>query len=743
MAGPGGLGAGTTPVSRFHQPGALNSLLAGLRGMDLERTPKGRYPDSSSHRRSHLATPRDQIQTGAPRLAVPQGAARYLGACGQLLGSMLPPLMTAMLDRAGEALRDLADRPADAQLHRSYLDAGRILSQQSKDIQLNFFRVLRTGATETLLPPSDPNPIQNMEPDSQELSLLQDVELEESLAIGNLTTKAESRYRPELLEMRFHLAHLLARERLSERSNPYGPFAICEAFRRALVLAHELEPPIRLTVYKLFDRHLMDRLGDFYKGCVALAVAEGHVPGSGVAQLLWRGGQGATMRGARSSAAGVGLPPTVTLPFEALQGLLALQRSDSSTGSAGRIQIQTSELLAVLSNLGVQTLAAGPVTGDHLRSDLSQALAPAGSEAPSLAREDEDTLDLVFLFFEHLLQGNNLPDPIKVLIARLQIPVAKLALLDKTFFTDQGHPARRLLNHMGLAAVGWGEDDDRGPDSLYGMIERVVERLILDYDGDPVLFAQMDRYFAAFIAREETQSRRIEAHALAQLGAPTADSEPHNLANLAEDILARYAKAPPVIESILREGWQPAMLAIYRTSGTDSSAWRRGLELADRLLWSVQPKVDAEERRQLLRRIPEILRGLRAQLAAGGSDQRQLARWFRDLQTLHLGVLQGETALPAPLGGGQPGATQSDALVVGSWVELSREDGGRLRFKVAWISPERGHYVFVDRRGRRGPELGRGELRALLERGVARVLGDGREPIADRALHALLARLAG
>jgi hypothetical protein len=691
-----------------------------------------------------VTTQHDQAQPSARSDLLPQRAERYLGACGQLLGSILPPLMTTMFDRADEALYDLADKSTNTHLYTSYLDAGRILRQQQQDIQLNLFRVLRLGAASALIPPPASSPSPRAEPDSQELSLLQDAELEESLAIGNLTTKAESRYRPELLEMRFHLGRLLDRERLPERSNPYGPFAVCEAFRRALVLAHQVEPPIRLVVYKLFDRHVMDRLGDFYKGCVALAVADGHIPGSGFAHLLRRGGQArVAAAGTAVMSSGAGLPRTVTLPFEALQGLLALQRPADPSEPAGQIRVQTTELLAVLSTLGIHAMSQGAVTSDALRSGLTSALSGRGTDAPALAREDEDTLDLVFLFFEHLLQGNDLPDPIKSLIGRLQIPVAKLALLDKTFFSDQGHPARRLLNHMGQAAVGWSEDDDRGPDSLYGMIERVVERLILDFDGEPALFAQMDRYFVAFIAREESHSRSLEARAVAQLGTPPPESEQRSVSNLVEEVLARYPLVPPVVESILREGWEPAMLATYHTSGTDSTAWRRGLELAERLLWSVQPKLDAEERRQLLRRIPEILRGLRSQLAGGGSDQRQLARWFRDLQTLHLGVLQGDLAPSSPASPGLSEDPAAGALAIGSWVELQRDDGGRARLKVAWVSPEGGRYLLVDRRGRRGPELGRGELRALLEQGLARVLGDGQEPIADRALRSVLAQLAG
>jgi hypothetical protein len=174
--------------------------------------------------------------------------------------------------------------------------------------------------------------------------------------------------------------------------------------------------------------------------------------------------------------------------------------------------------------------------------------------------------------------------------------------------------------------------------------------------------------------------------------------------------------------------------------------------MADRLLWSVQPKADAEERRQLLRRIPEILRGLRAQLGGSACDQRQLSRWFRDLQTLHLGVVQGEPEARGPVGtevnasrGAAEGTRLSGStalqLVLGGWMELTRDDGAKTRLKLAWQSPDGENFLFVDRRGRRGPDLTRKELETLRERGLVKVLAQEREPIADRALRSVLGRL--
>ena len=685
-------------------------------------------------------------------------ARHYVGECARLLDTAIPPLMTALFDKVDDALYDLADKSTSNGLHTVYFDAMRIIRKQRNAIQLNFLRLLRQGADQVAAGFLKCDPSSSPDPSSQDFGLVQDAELEEILAIDNLVSKADSRYRGDLMEMNHYLGGLLDRDSLDGRCNPFGPYAICEAFRGALDTAQQLEPPIRLVLYKLFDKNVTDRLGDYYTGCVKLALAGGHRSGAGFAHLLHRGTGAAATAGGTSAATAPEpapvpepeLPQTLSLPFETMQELLGRQRPPDSggRGRAGRVTLQTSELLAVLSNLDAVAVGQEALTPVALRASLAAILGSRSDEVRGLAPRDEDTLDLVFMFFEHLLQGNALPDPIKVLIGRMQIPVAKLALLDKGFFSEQGHPARQLLNHIGEAAVGW-SDDDRGPDSLYGMIERVVERLILDYDGDPGLFARLDRYFVAFIAREQNRARATEAQSIAQAATRMPDAEYRAVAAALDACMARYPQVPPAVESILREGWQPAMLVAYRSERPDSAAWQAGLELADLLLWSVQPKTDAEQRRQLLRRIPELLRSLRSQLSGGGCDQRQLARWFKELQTLHLGVLQGEASGPVspapakiPAPARIPETVVTPSLPLGSWVELRKDDGGRLRLKVAWVSPDGADYVLVDRHGRRGPDLTREELSVQLEEGRAALLGDRAEPIADRALRSVLRRLA-
>jgi len=57
---------------------------------------------------------------------------------------------------------------------------------------------------------------------------------------------------------------------------------------------------------------------------------------------------------------------------------------------------------------------------------------------------DAMTLDIVAMLFDYILDDRNIPDAMKALIGRLQIPVLKVAMLDKTFFSQKNAPCPQV-----------------------------------------------------------------------------------------------------------------------------------------------------------------------------------------------------------------------------------------------------------------------------------------------------------
>ena len=83
--------------------------------------------------------------------------------------------------------------------------------------------------------------------------------------------------------------------------------------------------------------------------------------------------------------------------------------------------------------------------------------------AKAIDRAESDAIDIVSMLFDFILGDKTLPDRLKALIARLQIPMVKVAILDDSFFSKNAHPARQLLNELAYAASG--ADEDSGSNS--------------------------------------------------------------------------------------------------------------------------------------------------------------------------------------------------------------------------------------------------------------------------------------
>ena len=105
---------------------------------------------------------------------------------------------------------------------------------------------------------------------------------------------------------------------------------------------------------------------------------------------------------------------------------------------------------------------------------------PLGAKANQL---ESMTIELVAMLFDFIFETKDLPDSIKALIGRLQIPVLKAAMLDGAFFSKKSHPSRLLVNALAQAGIGWsptmGHDDP-----LYRKIESIVHRILDEFTDD-------------------------------------------------------------------------------------------------------------------------------------------------------------------------------------------------------------------------------------------------------------------
>src|SRR5207302_253270 len=132
----------------------------------------------------------------------------------------------------------------------------------------------------------------------------------------------------------------------------------------------------------------------------------------------------------------------------------------------------------------------------------------------------------------------------RAIFGRLQVPVLKAAMLDRTFFSDRAHPARRLLER--LASGGVGSTSSKGYRIAFeGISARVVDTICRDYGVDIAVFDHADREIAAFLDTEQSDVTRELGHDIeAALSAEASDQHGAHARALVRDRVAGL-RLPP------------------------------------------------------------------------------------------------------------------------------------------------------------------------------------------------------
>lgn len=386
------------------------------------------------------------------------------------------------------------------------------------------------------------------------------------------------------------------------------------------------------------------------------------------------------------------------------------------------------------------------------------------------------TVDIIATLFDFIFDDTSVADPIKALVGRLQIPVLKVAMLDRTFFSSKAHPARRLLDGISRAAIRCGPHAGHD-DPLYARIAEIVERLQNEFIQDTSLFDLLCVELEAFLEGQEAAAddRAVQAVSL------VAEQEQHELAALAADqVLASWLAMPlpAAVTDLLNHEWRKLLIR-HHLSG-DDIAWGVAMSTVGELVASVQPQPDVQSRKRLAARLPTLVRRICEGLdKLQVTDDRRLALTDQ-LFTLHAAVLRG--AAPAAVANARPilpaaepvaaqiaseridcGETHLDRIFLspgtapprsertdhaqslvaglrrGDWLEFENPESDPVRYRLSWISPQRGILLLTNPQSPRAMSVSPDALALKIERGEATILSV--EPMFDRAVNRALETL--
>jgi hypothetical protein len=227
-----------------------------------------------------------------------------------------------------------------------------------------------------------------------------------------------------------------------------------------------------------------------------------------------------------------------------------------------------------------------------------------------------------------------------------------------------------------------------------------------------------------------------------------------------------------------------ALTHVHLNEGEGTPAWQQLVLTMEDLLWSVEPKVQSDDRKRLVTLLPGLLKNLQIGLLRAGMTDERRDSFLGALVDCHAAAvkagLRGLAALPgyperAPPPDFAPAPSIERAVVPagdlqveeirlrtprvkgavrnvftrtgiwtnldrGTWVEFRNGNSVPVRARLTWISPQKGVYLFTNALGAGNAiSISPEALAEQLRRGEARLLDSA--PLVGRAVDSMLANL--
>jgi hypothetical protein len=530
------------------------------------------------------------------------------------------------------------------------------------------------------------------------LSLVDFDQMEEQMMVDRIASRirnaADSSYTP----LTQRIARALNMPALGDRENPFHPLRYCRALGDAVDKVG-FKGDERKTVVKAFDAALQAPLVTMYAELnkqleeqgvqeVAAAAFRNTVAGfrntmAGTGRVTQAGQVTGTITGATAeqllsalyhrmqvNPAGVGsgaapaMMPASAAMFERVDATPSSASGFPITGSAGAVPIapgvpvqfaaiepallasinEVQRLNALATMTGRNGAAAAAISErdeHHLRQHVAD---------KATRQVDKLTIELVGMLFDRIHQDKHIPAEIKTALSRLQFPIMKVALADAELFVSPVQPARRLMDRIASTAVGWlpeGEENVR----YLAEVNKAINTVLVAINEGPAIFEKALDEFEKYLSEERVRDDDPVTRAKRALE----EAETREVMAINAAIGIRRAFDGVQIESYLRdfllEVWVKVLVAATLRERTQPDFARKFRDAVSDLIWSVQPKINPDDRKRLVKTIPAVLNTLREGLQLIDLPSTQMQEFFGKLMASHA---QAVKALEVAYGTGAP-----------------------------------------------------------------------------------------
>ncbi|MCX7553616.1 DUF1631 domain-containing protein [Marinicella sp. S1101] len=705
----------------------------------------------------------------------------------------LKPTIRDYYDKLDDSLFDMAEKAENNELQTHYFEAMREVRKKkdlmvrkfSENVQAVFkefkkgnFNYFEEGTTA------------DSESELDGLSLVDEKELDQKLAATNLTDKANTFLHQHLFALEKRFALLAGGSEVKMNQVPVSPAVIVSSF--ANTFNHlNIDDTVYIIMLKLFERSLIQNLVIPYQDINNLLINEGILP-----NLKFRISRQTGSSGPAPQADGPlsqeelveQMVPAEPMPssvpvtdnqYQAIAQAMAQRHANMSNAGQHYPAFDTSIVDNALNILQVEALNSLNTRDISLSpTEIKNALLARlkdldeDGEKKQVNQQDEDTIDLVGMLFQFLVDDRNLPDRIQALLAKLQIPYLHLALKDRKLFANKENNARKLLDIIAKASIGWNEEDDKRG-KFINKIESIVQS-ILETDHDEMDFPSLIEDFQEFEAKNNKRSQAIEKRTSEKaLGQERILKAKQITAEILESKMQRHT-LPKIVTELLLTPWANVLILAHLRHQDEPEKIDGFIKMVDKLIFvAVKNKKKMATTAQISHVIDQLSHGLRLVAFDEHSIKEKSLELYQILLDIN-GIKESDQAdeheyvKPKEAFNTETNDVEETPEIVhfiaqkkfnslnkevehnddeyyqqakkmqtGEWVEFMAddEDSENIRAKLSWVSPISQKLLFVNARGVKVTDKTLDELAHDLRQKQAVVLQQ--IPLFDRAMSAI------
>jgi Protein of unknown function (DUF1631) len=297
------------------------------------------------------------------------------------------------------------------------------------------------------------------------------------------------------------------------------------------------------------------------------------------------------------------------------------QLHDANNGGA-QFDATIMQLLDHVETQLLSTLPSGEMRGLDAKSVASLPRLVQFREemqAAASSANERATIELVALMFDHILTDESIPSLARILFARLQIPVLRVAIRENEAFMESTHPARDFIDRVGSVLAGY-SGEEKIDDRLQAEIRRLVMAAEKSSAVTGVFFSRLLYDFELFLERYGRDLREVSV-----LGVPMLEqTEDYKVSAVLYTIeLRRLTDDVPCdkrVRDFLLHSWVSVMSSVGARHGKESAQVKQGMRLAADLVWCGVPKATMPERTELVSTLPDLMKRVEASLADAGAE---------------------------------------------------------------------------------------------------------------------------